>query len=183
MGGRTVELDVRPFHERGEEPFPAIMEAVAGLGPDDTFVLVNSFEPLPLYGVMARLGFTHRAEELGSGAWRITFQKGSAVAAAPAGRAGGAASPAGAGGARGGGGPATAGPAGRVIELDNRGLAPPEPMVRVLDAAAELRPGDRLVVRNDRRPLFLYPELAERGLCHHTEDLPDGTVRVVIWRE
>jgi hypothetical protein len=29
----TIRLDVRPFHERGEEPFNAIMSAVDGLKP------------------------------------------------------------------------------------------------------------------------------------------------------
>ncbi len=178
MGGRTVELDVRPFHERGEEPFHAIMEAVAGLGPADTLVLVNSFEPLPLYGVMARLGFTHRTEHKGPGEWRITFRREAKETAETRPEGERATQP-----VPGRELPGDGEAGGRVIELDNRGLAPPEPMVRVLDAAADLRPGDRLVVRNDRRPLFLYPELAERGLLHHTEDLPDGTVRIVIWRE
>lgn len=175
MPGKTVELDVRPFHERGEEPFHAIMRAVGSLGPEDAFVLINSFEPVPLYGVMARLGFSHQAEQVAPGVWRITFRK----QAAPA-RAGGApGEPEGGSNAAGDGGVT----GGKVLELDNRGLDPPEPMVRVLDTLEGLRPGDRLVVRNDRRPIFLYPELAERGFRHHTEDLPDGTVRVVIWKE
>ncbi len=170
MAGRSIELDVRPYHARGEEPFPAIMEAVSSLGPEDVFVLVNSFEPVPLYGVLARLGFRHRSEEVAPGLWRVTFWRADIADATGAGAAG-----------RGDGREPSAEP--RVLELDNRGLAPPEPMLRVLERLGELRPGDRLVVRNDRRPLFLYPELAERGFRHHTEDLPDGTVRVVIWRD
>lgn len=73
-----VELDVRDFHRRGEEPFDAIMAAVKNLGPDDVFVLINSFEPRPLYNVMAGKGFEHRAEQLGPDYWRITFKRKSA---------------------------------------------------------------------------------------------------------
>lgn len=73
MSGKTVELDVRDYHRRGKEPFAAIMATVGRLEPDDVFVLVNSFEPLPLYRVMEARGFDHRAEQLAPDCWRITF--------------------------------------------------------------------------------------------------------------
>ncbi len=75
MAMRTVQLDVRPFHERGEEPFQAIMDAVGSLGPDDAFLLVNSFEPIPLFGVMKRMGFTYSADEVAPDEWRILFTR------------------------------------------------------------------------------------------------------------
>lgn len=71
--GRTVELDVRDFQHRGEEPFSVIMETVSGLGPADKFVLINTFEPVPLYRVLGNRGFDHAAEEIGPEHWRITF--------------------------------------------------------------------------------------------------------------
>ncbi len=49
------------------------------------------------------------------------------------------------------------------IHLDNRGLQPPEPMVRILRALAEISAQDQLVVLMDREPLLLYPELERRG--------------------
>lgn len=66
--------------------------------------------------------------------------------------------------------------------LDNRGLEPPEPMVRTLEAAERLGPDEVLEVLSDRRPMFLYPQLEERGFEHSTEDQPDGSVRLVIRR-
>jgi uncharacterized protein (DUF2249 family) len=51
------------------------------------------------------------------------------------------------------------------VHLDNRGLPPPEPMVRILQALQTL-PGDaELVVLMDREPLMLYPELERRGFA------------------
>jgi uncharacterized protein (DUF2249 family) len=47
--------------------------------------------------------------------------------------------------------------------LDNRGLQPPEPMVRILGSLQQLANGDELVVLMDREPLLLYPELERRG--------------------
>jgi hypothetical protein len=42
---RTIRLDVRPYHGRGEEPFEAIMAVVDALKERDQFLLTNSFEP------------------------------------------------------------------------------------------------------------------------------------------
>jgi TusA-related sulfurtransferase len=52
----------------------------------------------------------------------------------------------------------------RTFELDNRGLEPPEPMVRILDAVKDLEDGDQVVALMDREPFLLYPELTRRGL-------------------
>lgn len=48
------------------------------------------------------------------------------------------------------------------VHLDLRGLQPPEPMITVLreiDAGAM----EPLILRLDRDPIFLYPELEDRG--------------------
>ncbi|HVA36485.1 MAG TPA: DUF2249 domain-containing protein [Candidatus Dormibacteraeota bacterium] len=66
-------LDVRPFHERGEEPYHAIMEAVGSLEPGRALLLINSFEPTPLYRVMDRRGFDHRCTPVGDGEFHILF--------------------------------------------------------------------------------------------------------------
>ena len=50
-----------------------------------------------------------------------------------------------------------------IHELDNRGLQPPEPMVRILETLSALPDGDELHASMDREPLLLYPELERRG--------------------
>lgn len=49
------------------------------------------------------------------------------------------------------------------FDLDNRGLSPPEPMVRILRQLAAMAPGDSLTVLMDREPMMLYSELERRG--------------------
>ncbi len=71
---------------------------------------------------------------------------------------------------------------GRTMELDNRGLQPPQPALRILEALERMGPGDVLVVMNPRRPAFLLPELVERGFTCEMEDQSDGTCRLVIRR-
>ena len=41
--------------------------------------------------------------------------------------------------------------------LDNRGLEPPQPMIRTLSKLEKISDAETLVIHNDRRPLFLYP--------------------------
>ncbi|MDE2229636.1 MAG: DUF2249 domain-containing protein [Alphaproteobacteria bacterium] len=58
--------------------------------------------------------------------------------------------------------------------LDLRGLDPPEPMRRALEAVEALSPGDALEVVTDREPLLLHRELGRRGHDFVSEPRPDG---------
>ena len=169
-----VHLDVREEIRGGNEPFGRIIEAVDGLGMEGVLVLTTPFEPVPLYRVLARRGFAHFAERRAADHWTVWFYRDPAAPAASA-------SPA----------PAArlAPPAGlpvpgvSLVRLDVRGLEPPLPMVRVLEAVESLGPGQRLEVLHDRRPLFLYPQLEARGLRHVTDEPEPGLVRIAISRE
>jgi uncharacterized protein (DUF2249 family) len=163
--GREVLLDVREDIRAGREPFARIMAAVRALAADEALVLRVPFEPRPLYRVLGRQGFTHRAECRAPDDWWVWFRR---EAATPAGAA---APPA----------PRSAEPSG-VVQLDVRGLEPPQPMVRVLDALERLGDDQRLEVLHDRRPVFLYPQLDERGFVHDTDEPAPGLVRITIRR-
>jgi tRNA 2-thiouridine synthesizing protein A len=67
-----------------------------------------------------------------------------------------------------------------LIQLDNRGLLPPEPMVRILEILDRRSSGDILEALMDRRPMFLFPELEERGLQFSCEPNDGGgfTLRI-----
>lgn len=67
------------------------------------------------------------------------------------------------------------------LELDVRGLQPPDPLERTLAALDEL-PAERALVQvNDRVPAFLLPLLDERGYRYRIGADDRGTV-VTIWR-
>ena len=67
--------------------------------------------------------------------------------------------------------------------LDVRGLEPPEPMVRILAAAAELGPSETLEVTHHREPVPLYAYLEEAGFEHAIERLGEGLYRLRIRRK
>lgn len=64
--------------------------------------------------------------------------------------------------------------------LDNRGLEPPQPMMRTLKNLEKMKNGEKLTIINDRRPIFLYEELDELGCSHKTEAQEDGSYKIII---
>lgn len=157
--GRRVHLDVRDDIRRGEEPFTRIMTAVRELEGDQALVLRVPFEPIPLYEVLGKRGFLHSTERHAADDWSVTFYRERRPSPAPA---------------------SPTASQGRAIDV--RGLEPPQPMLKVLDAIDRLEPGGELEVRHDRRPTLLYPLLDERGCVHDTDEPEPGLVRIRIRR-
>jgi uncharacterized protein (DUF2249 family) len=161
---REMHVDVRDDIRSGKEPFARIMEAVKALAPGAVLVLRAPFEPVPLYGVLGSQGFSHWTERRAPDDVSVWFYRQAGTESR--------AEPVNAGGEAG---------AGSALTVDVRGLEPPRPMVQILAALERLAPGGRLEVLHERRPVFLYPQLDERGYRHETEESP-GLVRIVIRR-
>jgi TusA-related sulfurtransferase len=62
-----------------------------------------------------------------------------------------------------------------LIQLDARGLEPPQPMVKILEAIATLPPDATLAAHTDRQPMLLYPMLEQRGFAYETIKQSDGS--------
>jgi len=60
------------------------------------------------------------------------------------------------------------------VLLDNRGLSPPYPMLRILAELDSLVTGGTIVAKMDRRPIFLFPELEERGCAYSCDPDAEG---------
>ncbi len=69
-----------------------------------------------------------------------------------------------------------------ICEVDTRGLQPPEPLVRILEAVAALPAGAELCAHTDRRPMHLYGQLEQRGFNAQTEETRNGTFLTHIRR-
>jgi uncharacterized protein (DUF2249 family) len=159
-----VHLDVREDIRRGQEPFAKIMATVKALAPEQALVLRATFEPVPLLAALGKRGFAHWSEQSGPEDWTVWFYREPSAPPAEAGDAPGASAER------------------DMAVLDVRGLEPPEPMVQILERLDMLRPGQRLVVLHERRPMFLYPQLDERGFVHETEEIEPGLVRILVSR-
>lgn len=68
------------------------------------------------------------------------------------------------------------------IELDVRGLQPPEPLERVLATLDELGDGDRLLLKIDCRPVPLFRILDRNGYVHEERPGSDSLLEIAISR-
>ena len=66
--------------------------------------------------------------------------------------------------------------------LDLRELEAPEPLQRILEAAAALEPGAALLARVPRFPRTLLPQLEQRGLAFEIFEEPDESALVHLRR-
>lgn len=166
MSLKVVTLDVREDLRRGREPFGRIMGAVDQLKPNESLRLIAPLHPTPLIAIMTNRGFSHQAKEIGGGDWEVLFEPAKDKARSPA-----PAEPP----------PCPARPT-KAVQLDARDLEPPQPMVKILEALAELPDDAELRAHTDRRPMHLLAQLEERGYRSTTEEQKDGSYITTIRR-
>jgi uncharacterized protein (DUF2249 family) len=157
-------LDVRPDFRAGLHPCDKIQNTLSAVGKDEALRLLVPFEPLPLFEVAASKGLGYHASQTAEGDWEVIFSASLAVPASSA--------------------PARPAPCGcgceestteSHLEVDARGLEPPQPMVKILEALTSLPQGAALRARTDRRPVHLYPILVSRGFHGNSEEQSDGS--------
>ena len=156
------DLDVRSILAKGGDPFSLIMKTTSALGGDEALHLIVGFEPTPLYAVMRAQGRAAHTERDGD-TFHVWFY---ADAKATPERA-----------------PEPAdqrAPLLPPVELDVRGLEPPQPMIAILEKLVELGPGVQLLVRHHREPVLLYEKLKLRGYAARATRRAEGDFMVHI---
>ena len=159
---KIIELDVRPILASGKDPFKDIMEKVKGLKDDETLLIINTFEPVPLYTVLGKKGYAYKSINE-NGVWKIYFFKDETNFAIEEGR--------------------TKGKAEfneEVFELDVRNLEAPEPMVKILETLPKLSDNTILLVHHHREPVMLYDKLIERGYSAIANKIEENYFKIVI---
>jgi TusA-related sulfurtransferase len=151
---RIVDLDVREDLRKGIEPFSRIMLAQANVASGGVLRVRATFEPIPLYNVLGKHGFSHWTERFAADDWQVWFYRGDVDRAE----------------------------VDALVILDVRGLEPPEPMTRTLEALEKLPEGKSLLQVNARVPQFLLPLLAERGFEYVIVSEQPDEVRGLIRR-
>lgn len=163
---KIKELDVRPILMGGQDPFSQIMSAISALDEGDVLKLINSFEPLPLYKVLGRQGYEHFTEQFDN-EYHIYFwntgNNGQEDQTVPAQK--------------------EKEDTTVVIELDVRGLEPPEPMIKILEKLTQLPECAVLLVHHHREPVMLYPKLEENGFEATANKIEENYYKVLISRK
>ena len=166
---KIKKLDVRSIIDSGKDPFIDIMSFIKELGEEDIFLLVNSFEPIPLYSVLEKKGFIHFTEK-NENIFEVYFYKSESSKK-----------------------PKVENDneqsddkeydLSNVIEIDVRKLGPPEPMIKILETLSQVDEKTLLLVHHHREPLMLYPKLEERGYHAVTNKIEENYYKVVITKK
>jgi uncharacterized protein (DUF2249 family) len=152
-------LDVREQQQRGEPVLRPILDLARTVPLGSQWVLLNTFDPLPLYAVLRKQGFVGWTTQRGEDDWEIHFfrQGEGETSAAPI-------------------SVQSEEPRAASATLDVRHLPPPEPMQQILAILSTLEPEQWLYVHHARRPEYLLPLLREQGHEYDCAARADGTV-------
>lgn len=159
-----LELDVRPSLASGVDPFSLIMKNIDTLKDGEILHLINTFEPLPLYNVLAKRGFNHFTENV-DGIFNVYFFKDNQSSNIPATQK------------------PTVAKIETVVEIDVRELTPPEPMMVILEKLRDMDEKSILLVHHHREPMMLYEKLDEIGWEAVTNKINENYYKVVITRK
>ncbi len=164
MNKSMVTLDVREDFRAGQSPCDKIQNALSQVGDHESLRLLVPFEPVPLFEVARAKGLSHAAKQTADGDWEVLFSRRAEsekpIASSPAGACGCGCNP-------------TA-PV-ELVDVDARGLEPPQPMVKILEALTALPAAAELRARTERRPVHLYPLLETRGFTGESQEQSDGS--------
>lgn len=166
---KTVKLDVRPIINQGLDPFLNIINTVNQLKEDEIFLLINSFEPIPLYTVLGKKSFDHWTEKVDD-AFHVYFfrRKEDEISKSE-----------------------ELSEEKRIddlnfeniIEIDVRELPLPEPMMKILETLPQIDDQTVLLVHHHREPMILYPKLEERGYKAIANKINDNYYKVLIMKK
>jgi uncharacterized protein (DUF2249 family) len=161
--GAAIELvvshDARPQLAAGEDPLNAILKKLAIVKPNETMLVINSFEPAPLIRLLKSKGYliTVSKKKPGLVFTYITNNNESASLVETE--------------------PSAAEDSElfdnvlqhynlKFTEVDVREMEMPQPMITILDELEHLQSWEALYVRHKRVPVYLLPELKERNFSY-----------------
>jgi len=172
---KVVTLDVRPILDTGTDPYHAIMDTLKTMNNDESLLIINTFEPVPLLNKLKSKGYTYEVErpdektvhtfltktedfeeetkeevELGE---NPTFEQMEEKYK------------------------------GKMHEIDVRDLEMPLPMVTILQEIEKIEEDEVLYVHHKRLPQYLLPELETRGWVYVNKEVDNDNMKFIIYKK
>ena len=146
MNPNIITLDVRADFRTRQSRCDKIKNALSRVGHREALRLLVPFQPLPLVEIARAQGLNHEARQFADDGWEVLFSHcdEGQLKESPTETSGCDC------------GCHSTEPA-EWVALDARGLEPPQPMVKILEALAALPATTELCACTDRRPIHLYP--------------------------
>ncbi len=170
-----VTLDVRPVLAGGVDPFDEIMETLRGMKEEETLLIINTFEPVPLLNIIQKRGYIFQTERPEPGVVHCFLQKSGQVT--PADEVTEVK-----GNETNGFDTIEIRFKGKLTEIDVRNLEMPMPMVTTLEALEKLKEGEALYVHHKRLPQYLLPELENRGYKIVKKPIDENNLKLIIFK-
>ena len=168
-----IGLDVRPVIDSGKDPLNLVIKKLQAIKTGQVLKIINSFEPLPLILLLEKKGFTSYTETINEQHTETYFyreqgnlEKTFAISIDH----------------NKGWDEITGMFKDHIQTIDVRALEMPLPMITILDALNNLPAETALFVYHQRIPVFLLPELAERGFYYRISEIADGEVHLLIFK-
>ncbi len=172
-----VEFDVRPMLADGVDPFEAIMGKLKVINDDQTLLIINTFEPVPLLNILKTKGYEYEVERPDDGTVhtflkKVTVDSGEAKSIDDSSKL------------------RTeltfdqveAKFSGSMKEIDVRDLEMPMPMVTILEEVENINGANALYVHHKKLPQYLLPELSDRGYNFVHKLIDSENLKLIIYK-
>ncbi|HEU0109299.1 MAG TPA: DUF2249 domain-containing protein [Flavisolibacter sp.] len=170
---QVINFDVRNLIASGQDPLQQILDKLKTVGPGKALKIINTFEPTPLILMLEKKGFITYVDMISNDHYETYFYK-NVKENAPLiekqvnqqndweqliGQFGS-----------------------HIKTIDVRHLEMPRPMHSILEAMDDLPDATALFVYHKRIPVFLLPELKERGFDYRIKEISDGEIHLLIYK-
>ena len=174
---KVIELDVRPVLALKQDPLKSILNSISSLNQDECLKIINTFEPVPLISMLSKKGFgyyTERPDPETVITWFVRTATGKtdleSVPLSPIRRAADEEFER----------MVKSFSQDKLITIDVRELEMPLPMISILEQLKKMQSDEALFVYHKKVPVFLLPELKERGFKFFIQDTADNKVNMLI---
>lgn len=167
------ELDVRPIIEAGEDPLSLISKTVKNIKQGNALKIINSFEPTPLLSLLKKQGFDSYVDTIDENLVETYFYKTSENSVDINKETE----------IKDGWDFYLEKYANNLETVDVRDLPMPQPMMTILSAIENLSVGKALFVYHKKIPVFLLPELKEKGFDFRIKEISENQVHLLIFKD
>lgn len=170
---KIIDFDVRELLASGRDPLTLILDKIKTVASGQALKIINTFEPVPLIKMLENQGFLVYADTLSDDLVETYFYKKTdtdLISTSPN---------------------ASANDGwdeimdkfkGNLITVDVRHLEMPLPMHTILTELDKLPSKKALHVYHKRIPIFLLPELSEKKFEYRINNISDGNVQLLIYK-
>lgn len=168
-----IEFDVRSIISSGKDPLTKILEKLKDVNVGATLKIINSFTPVPLITLLEKKGFESYVEVIDNNLVNTYFFRKEKIDIL------------------------LSQPIQKDDEqwnnlliqynnnftkIDVRELEMPLPMVTILESLDKLETGKALFVYHKKIPVFLLPELKEKGFDYRIKELKNLQIEMIIFK-